>query len=278
MGEFAPCPGEALKAAESICGPVTLTGITDRRGSAVWKATGVRGSVAIKAGHGEGEEITARESAVLDQLPGYTVIAGRYAGGVWYVTPWLAGPSTWDLFKPIRADGGDPAQALAGATALCRAVAELHSAAWVHGDLQPAHGVHTAQGAKLLDLSWAWSPTFPPSPIFQGGITHLVAPELAAAVESGERPVRTTTASDVYALAGTLWTCVTGRWPLDYDAAGIGPDAGPSARRAAIATGTIPLCSAPSWPTLLTPLRAVLRAPAQDRPTAAELGLALAKL
>ncbi|MQS11739.1 hypothetical protein F7Q99_05400 [Streptomyces kaniharaensis] len=278
MGEFTPCPDEAVNAAKAICGPITLSEITDRRGSAVWKATGTVATLAIKAGYGEGEEITAREGAVLDQLPGYTVTVGRYASGVWYVTPWLTGPSTWDLFKPIRHGDGDHARALAGSADLCRAVAELHAAGWVHGDLQPAHGIHTDHDAKLLDLSWAWSPMFPPSPLFQGGITHLVAPELAAAVESGERPVRTTIESDVYALAGTLWTCITGRWPLDYDAAGIGPDVGPSARRAAIAAGAIPLHSAEPWPTAQAPLRAVLRARAQDRPRAAELAVALEEL
>ncbi|MFF2143153.1 hypothetical protein [Kitasatospora sp. NPDC058190] len=161
---------------------------------------------------------------------------------------------------------------------LCQAVAGLHAAGWVHGDLQPAHGVHTGHGAKLLDLSWAWSPVFPPSPNFQGGITHLVAPELAATVESGERPVRTTVDSDVYALAGTLWTCLTGRWPLDYEAAGIGPDVGPSARRAAIAAGTIPLHTDEPWPPFQDVLRPVLLSRAQDRPTAAELAVVLEEL
>ncbi|KJS53810.1 hypothetical protein [Streptomyces rubellomurinus] len=278
MGEFARCPDEAVKAAEAVCGPVVLSGITDRRGSAVWKGTGVLATVAIKAGYGEGEEITARESAVLDQLPGCTVTAGRYDRGVWYVTPWLEGPSTWDVFKPIRKGDGGREYALASAVHLCRAVADLHAGGWVHSDLQPAHGVHTDHGVRLLDLSWAWSPSFPPSPVFQGGITHLLSPELAAAVESGERPVRATVESDVHALAGTLWTCITGRWPLDYDAAGLGPDIGPSARRAAIATRTVPLCSDETWPALQAPLRDVLRAPAEHRPTAPELATVLAEL
>ncbi|WBP89401.1 protein kinase family protein [Kitasatospora cathayae] len=274
MGDITPCPDEAVKAAEAICGPVALAEITDRRGSAVWKATGAAATVAIKAGYGEGAELTARESAVLDQLPGYTVTSGRH----WYVTPWLTGPSTWDLFEPIRNGGGAYERALCGAVDLCQAVARLHASGWVHGDLQPAHCIHTDHGARLLDLSWAWSPDFPPSPVFQGGITHLVAPELAALVESGVRPVRTTVESDAYALAGTLWTCATGRWPLDYDAGGIGPDAGPSARRAAIATGMLPLRSDEPWPTFQAVLQPVLRAPAHSRPTAAELASALGRL
>ncbi|MEU4116333.1 hypothetical protein AB0F71_17770 [Kitasatospora sp. NPDC028055] len=278
MVDFVACPDEAVKAAEAICGPIVLTEITDRRGSAVWKATGPMGSVAIKAGCGEGAEITAREGSVLDQLSGYSVIIGRYNRGVWYVTPWLIGPSSWDLFKPVRNGGNGHAEALAGAVDLCQAVADLHAAGWVHADLQPAHGVHTEHGVRLLDLAWAWSPAFPPSPIFQGGITHLIAPELAAAVESGVRPVRATVESDAYALAGTLWTCVTGQWPLDYDAVGIGPGVGPGTRRAAIATGRIPLRPDEPWPTLQAVLRPVLREPARSRPTATELATALEEL
>ncbi|MFJ9840082.1 hypothetical protein ACIRYZ_06360 [Kitasatospora sp. NPDC101155] len=278
MGDFTPCPDKAVKAAEAICGPIALAEITDRRGSAVWKATGAVATVAIKAGHGEGEEITAREGAVLDQLPEYTVTGGRYAEGVWYVTPWLVGPSTWGLFKPIRSGDGEHERALSGGVDLCQAIARLHASGWVHGDLQPAHCIHTNHGARLLDLSWAWSPDFPPSPLFQGGITHLIAPELAALVESGVRPVRTTVESDVYALAGTLWTCITGRWPLDYDAVGIGPDVGPSARRAAIATGGIPLRRDDPWPAFQAALRQVLRAPARSRPTATELASVLEQL
>ncbi|MFD7455519.1 hypothetical protein [Kitasatospora sp. NPDC059827] len=278
MVDFAACPDEAVRAAEAVCGPIVLTEITDRRGSAVWKAVGPTGSVAIKAGYGEGAEITAREGAVLDQLPGYSVITGRYDSGVWYVTPWLLGPSTWELFKPVRHGDGGHEQAFSGAVDLCLAVADLHAAGWVHGDLQPAHCIHTDRGARLLDLAWAWSPGFPPSSVFQGGITHLLAPELAAAVESGVRPVLTTTASDVYALAGTLWTCVTGRWPLDYDSAGIGPDVGPGTRRAAIASGEIPLRAAEPRPDFQAVLRPVLREPARSRPGAAELAAVLKQL
>ncbi|WP_405984712.1 hypothetical protein [Streptomyces sp. NBC_00872] len=283
MGRFTACPQEALKAAEYLCGPVELKEITDRRGSAVWKATGATATVSVKFGYGEGAETTAREAAVLDQLPRYTVTAGRAAGGVWCVTPWLNGPSTFQLFQSIR-DGSDRcthvlgrSQALVGAVELCRAVADLHIAGWIHGDLQPSHGIHTLSGARLIDFAWTWREGEAPWPKFYGGITHLVAPELAAWITHGPQPVKPAASADVYALAGTLWTCTTGRWPLDYAAVGVRPDAGPVARRTAIATGTIPLDSATPWPTLQNVLRAVLLSGPDDRPTAAELGIALAE-
>ncbi|MEV7937388.1 hypothetical protein AB0O82_14765 [Kitasatospora sp. NPDC088264] len=150
MGEFTPEAAEALKTAAAICGPLELEEISNRRGSAVWKATGPRGVASIKLGTGEAAEVTAREASVLDQLPGYTVTAGRFDDGVWFVTPWLVGPSTWQALRPLRKGEGGRDEALAAAVGLCRAVADLHAEGWVHGDLQPQHGIHGGDGTVRL--------------------------------------------------------------------------------------------------------------------------------
>ena len=276
MGDFVGCPPEALKAAEATCGTVELTGITDRRGCAVWKAAGHTASVAIKFGRGDGAAVTVREAFVLGQLPGRQVTTGRAGEGSWLVTPWLQGPSTWRLFGPVRKGIDGHGQALAGAVELCLAVAELHAAGWAHGDLQPAHGIHTEDGVRLLDFAWSWQEGARPWPEFRGGITHLVAPELAERIVQDPRSATPTLAADVYALAGTLWTCATGRWPLDYAAAGLPPKTEPAGRRAAIATGRIPLAPATPWPSLQSALRPVLLDGPDARPTAAELATVLA--
>ncbi|WP_035850629.1 protein kinase domain-containing protein [Kitasatospora azatica] len=276
MGEFASCPPQAVKAAEVICGPVKLKAITDRRGSAVWKATGPMAAVAIKLGTGAAAEVTAREASVLDQLPGYTVTAGRASEAVWFVTPWLNGQSTWDLFRAAREGAAGRPTALAGAVDLCRAVAGLHATGWVHGDLQPTHGLHTRMGVKLIDFAWSWQAGTTPWTVFEGAIVHLMAPELAAWIAAGPQPVKTTRAAEVYALAGVLWTCATGGWPLDYRAAGIDrKEAGAEGLRDAIATGKLPLSLATPWPELQDVLRPVLLSGPADRPTASELAVAL---
>ncbi len=233
----------------------------------------------MKVGYGQGLPVTAREGEVLRLLErsDYLVGAGVTSEVSWIVTRWFEGPSTYKVFEPYRNGEDRQDEALATAVALCRAVADLHAAGWVHSDLQPAHGIHTAQGVRLLDLAWAWRPGFEPSETFRGGIVHLLAPELAASIGVGIMPVTPSTAAEVYSLAATIWTCVTGRWPLDYAAAAINPqELTPVQLRTRIANRAAPLDSARPWPELQKPLREVLLAPRAARPTAAELGVLLA--
>jgi hypothetical protein len=175
------------------------------------------------------------------------------------------------VFRPVRKGDGGRSEALAASVDLCRAVADLHQAGWVHGDLQPQHGIHTEDGVRLLDFAWSRQTGITPWSTFDGTMIHLTAPELAARIINGPQPVETTQTADVYALAGTLWTCITGRWPLDYEAAGIGVDAPVEEKRKAIAHRAVPLSTVLPWPSLQARLRHVLLAAPDDRPSAAEL-------
>ncbi|MFJ1751314.1 protein kinase [Kitasatospora sp. NPDC088134] len=274
MGEFPAGAAAALKAAESLCGPVTLTAISDRRGSAVWKAGGSEGAVAVKLGTGEAAEVTAREASVLERLPGYDVLVGRIdGGGVWYVTRWEEGPSTWQRFRSVRAGRADARpEALASAVQVARAVADLHGPGWIHGDLQPAHALHTADGVRLIGFAWSRRLGETPWTAFRGTMVHLTAPELATDITAGGQPVLTTFLSDVYALAASLWTAATGDWPLDYEAAGIDRKAaGPVVLLEAIGERTVPLTPTEAWPELQQVLKDVLLTDAKDRPPATEL-------
>ncbi|MFJ5548713.1 hypothetical protein [Streptomyces sp. NPDC093225] len=281
MSTEPPIPTAATVAVAAHCGPgLTLTEVTDRRGSAVWKAAGRRGTAALKVGRGPGYPITARETAALTALEvDYLLGGGVTPDAAWLLTQWLSGPTTYEVFAPVRESGGGAGleDARASAVDLCVAVAELHAAGWVHADLQPAHALHTETGVKLIDLAWAWRPGWDQGEDFAGGMTHLLAPELAAAVLTGDKPVVVTPAADVYALAAALWTCITGTWPLDYQAAGIDPKVVSAHElREHIATSSIPLTQARPWPDLQQTLLPVLLAGPADRPTADELAKALA--
>lgn len=141
--------------------------------------------------------------------------SGTYDGGSWLVTTWFSGPSTWKVFTDAGEGTGGREAALRGGADLCRSVAGLHASGWVHADLQPSHGIHTPAGVRLIDFAWSWCEGEEPVSGFRGGIVHLMAPEIAAAVAHGDGPATPTRSSDTYALAGVLWTCTSGGWPLD---------------------------------------------------------------
>ncbi|MDQ1019886.1 serine/threonine protein kinase [Streptomyces afghaniensis] len=282
MVAFPPCPREALAAAEAACGGrVELKELTNRRGSAVWKASGPAGVVAVKIGYDDGAVVTLREAAALAAMDhsGYGSVSGSYDDGSWLVTPWFSGPSTWKVFTPVReGTGGGHEAVLRGGADLCRTVADLHASGWIHADLQPSHGIHTPEGVRLIDFAWSWQEGHEPVNGFRGGIVHLMAPELAAAVARGDGPVTPTRPSDTYALAGVLWTCASGEWPLDYKAAGVDRQVvGPDGVRDAIATGRVPLTPA-VWPEFQDALRPALSTAPDDRPTAGELAELLLKV
>lgn len=182
MVEFSACPPQALAAAEAACGGrADLKEITDRRGSAVWKATGPTGTVAVKIGYGEGQAVTTREATTLEalDLPEYEVTSGNYEGDSWLVTPWFNGPSTWEVFTPVRKHTEGQAQAVAAAIELCQAVAILHARGWVHTDLQPSHSIHPPRGVRLIDFAWSWQMGQAPDrrKAFANDLTH---PQLLA--------------------------------------------------------------------------------------------------
>ncbi|MGW2552242.1 hypothetical protein [Streptomyces sp. NPDC001635] len=274
-------PDEAHAAVEEVCGAgVDLVPVTDRRGSAVFRATGPKRSVAVKIGAGpEGSAITSREAEALSTMGcnGALLAHGQGRRTAWMVTPWYEGPSTWEALADVRYGDGNLDAALGRVVELCQAVAELHQADWVHGDLQPGHAIHTDRGVALIDCSWAWHPRrLFPSMLFRGGIPHLLAPELAASVEAGDRPVTPSRAAEVYTLAASLWWAISGTWPLDYEAAGIDPTKLMAAQlRRAIGSGRLKPRAATTWPTVQRMLTTVIAEPPEQRPTVSELASCL---
>ncbi|MFF1873188.1 hypothetical protein ACFVXD_30540, partial [Kitasatospora herbaricolor] len=146
--------------------------------------------------------------------------------------------------------------------------------------LQPAHCIHTDHGARLIDLAGAQGPRLLTDPAlntsYNGALAHREGPELARAL-AANTPVHPTYASDVYALAASLWTAATGHWPLNYPAAGIDPHSATLTElRTAIGTGRIPLHTAPpALSVLCNILRPALDPDPASRPRAAELAQAL---
>jgi hypothetical protein len=130
--------------------------------------------------------------------------------GAWFAYRQAAGEPIhlWAPQRPLH-------EALAAAIELAGAVASLHAAGFLHGDLKPMHVRVDEHGhPKLLDLGSA-VPIVPRAGRRDApsvGSTRLTpgfaAPELLA----GGEP---TPASDVYGLAATLYAGLTGKMPHD---------------------------------------------------------------
>jgi serine/threonine protein kinase len=99
-----------------------------------------------------------------------------------------------------------PGVALGIARQLAEALAALHTAGLVHGDVKPANVVLPAAGrAVLVDLGFAHRPG---EIDFVLGTPNYLAPELCRA------PAADTTAADIFALGVTLFEALTGRLPF----------------------------------------------------------------
>ncbi|MEO7448584.1 MAG: serine/threonine-protein kinase [Humibacillus sp.] len=109
----------------------------------------------------------------------------------------------------VRARGHlRPGEVVTVITPLCEAVATLHAAAGLHGDISPSNVMVTAEGKPLLlDLGAARLAGAPvDTPVH--GTTGFVAPEVREGLVAGE-------ASDVFALGALAWFCLTGNGAPD---------------------------------------------------------------
>ncbi len=268
---------------EELAGsPTQWQPVVGRYGVEVWKASGPHGEWALKVGRNEGAAEVAREAAVWCRIAGMVPATsygkraqhGRGEGSAWLATPWLRGKSLWEAFSPVRERTGNHAEALASAVTACMAVASVHQAQWVHGDLQPHHIILMPGGARIIDWSWAWSPDsdLPASNAYNGCLMHLASNELITRAQSGQRPVLTSQPDEIWTLAASIWWAATIQWPRDYRALGIDPAAFTLIElRKVILRHRAPLGHIDHWPQLEEVLRAVLESPAAARPGALDL-------
>ncbi|MFE3196802.1 hypothetical protein [Embleya sp. NPDC059237] len=284
-------PADVIHALRPVVGPTpTTTPVVDSSRAPLWRIAGGQAILAVKIGIGRAVD---REAAALSALHAVGLVPqrphyGRHDAGTWLALPWYQGATTEQHWAPLRTRGPERAimrlRALERAVELARAVADLHAEGWVHGDLHPAHCVHTPTGARLLDYARAHGPrgtiahdlltAHPYTP----GHVDCTAPEAAATIT--RRQPAPTRAADVYSLAASLRLCWTGEPAVAVRRGYGGRPPTPEQHRRAIANGA-PLSRVPrdlAWTALDDILTPALSRTPLDRPTAAELHAQLADL
>ncbi|MFZ1287803.1 MAG: serine/threonine-protein kinase, partial [Candidatus Phosphoribacter sp.] len=152
-------------------------------------------------------ELAAREIAVLDRVRHEHIIRLHEAhplpdGSVAVVLDLADGG---DLDTLVRARGRLPAGEVATmCTPLAGALAALHAAGVIHGDLSPRNVLFAADGRPLLGDFEAARLVGEGHPPLVAGTPGFLAPEVA----SGDIP---TEASDIYGLGAIAWFAITGR-------------------------------------------------------------------
>lgn len=190
-------------------------------GGEVWRAhdTVLDRTVALKlrnATHIDGRQQArlldeARALARIDHPHVLRVLGADVAGG--RVGVWSEFVEGEDLESRMQRDGrfgADEARAIG--IALCGALAAVHRAGFVHGDIKPANVLRTREGRYVLcDLGSAVAlcDRVGAQALASGSPLYL-APEVLA----GEAPG---IASDVYALGATLFHLLAGRAPVSGD-------------------------------------------------------------
>jgi eukaryotic-like serine/threonine-protein kinase len=259
LGSVAIDASTGLPRGARIGGYAVEGAVGETTGATVYRAreaeTGAR--VAIKRMARPGEtarwEIEARLLSALDH-PGIVALIDHFEEpeGVYNIVMDLVdGPDLarrlWDQGNP-----GLPVEAALGwARQACAAVQYLHDQHLVHGDVKPRNLVVGGGGrAMLIDFGQATRLADAAGAAATGGTARYVAPEVFAGDAAGPR-------SDVYALAATAFTLLTGRPPAyGEDVARMAVRDLPDATREALRAG-------------------LARAPEDRTPSAAELARAL---
>jgi serine/threonine protein kinase len=183
--------------------------------STVWRARPTSGGpdVAIKVVQPERYhigalmELAARESAILarvrhDHVVGLHEVLPLADGSVALVLDLADGGNLSDLVAARgRLDEGEVSTIC---TPLASALAALHDAGVIHGDVSPTNVVFTAEGKPMLTDFEAARLIGESHPPLVAGTPGFVAPEVGA----GKVP---SPASDVYGLGALAWLALSGR-------------------------------------------------------------------
>lgn len=194
-----------------VLGQVIGRGATSTVWSAVRVDSGSAVAVKVTAPErlhvGQLMELAARETAILANIDHEHLVRLHEAhplpdGSVAVVLDLARGGSLADLVAARgRLDGGEVSTIC---TPLAGALAALHAAGVVHGDVSPGNVLFTAEGKPVLSDFEAARLVGEGHPPLVAGTSGFVAPEVVAGDLPGE-------AADVFSLGALAWFALTGR-------------------------------------------------------------------
>ncbi|MFJ1757192.1 serine/threonine-protein kinase [Kitasatospora sp. NPDC088134] len=151
----------------------------------------------------------AREIAAAQKVRGAHLAplldADPHGGQPWLATAYVAGPSLHDLV--VRNGPLPTGQVLLLGWGIAHALGDIHAAQVVHRDLKPANIVLDESGPKVIDFGIVKSLT--ESAVQHSQSTRVGTPAYMSPEQATGRTVGP--ASDVFALASTLYRLATGR-------------------------------------------------------------------
>lgn len=251
----------------TVWGPAQTDGVlvAERPGTGLWRIDTAIGPYALKItspcddpqGHIDSELLAAVEAELLIGLQRDEAVVPLYQAhgflpdeaGSWLVLRWIVGADAESAFAKLR-NHPEPQRAATYAGFMCRAVADLHGAGWLHGDLQEQHFIITHAKAVLLDFAMAHSPgpaAGKEPAVYRGAYDFFMSPELAHArlTTTPADDLTLTRESEVWSLCAVIYACWTGHYPISSkDTTQTTPDL-----HAELATGQIkPWAAVAPWP------------------------------
>ncbi|MGW6317568.1 protein kinase domain-containing protein [Streptomyces sp. NPDC055099] len=251
----------------TVWGPAQTGGVlvAERRGTALWRIDTATGPYALKIttpcedpqGHTDSELLAAVEAELLIGLQRDEAVVPLYRAhgflpdeaGSWLVLRWIVGADAESAFAKLRSHP-EPQRAATYAGFMCRAVADLHGAGWLHGDLQEPHFLITPTRAVLLDFAMAHSPgraVGKGAVACRGAYDFFMSPELAHArrTTAPADNLVLTRESEVWSLCAVIYACWSGHYPISSkDTTQTTPDL-----HAELATGHVkPWDAVAPWP------------------------------
>ncbi len=280
-----PAQREAAPMASHLTEGLELFGVTLRRrvhaldDTEVFFGTASGRLFAVKALRAGIDAAEREADATRRAQPRAPEIAGVHAseGAGVIVSEWVLGEDASAAAAAVRRVG--EARRESALLSLCcdvaEAIAQLHAAGVVHGDVNPSNVLIESTGrARVIDFGFAHVSEGTGPPAVRGGVVSFFEPELASAVLRGDS-FPATLAGEQYSLGALLYLMWTGVPYVDWSLERA------KTFRQIVESPPIPFArrQVPSWPALEAVLfRALAKSPAERFASCADLAAELSAL